>query len=41
MSPIYQAKKLSVVAKTFLDYLIAESINYTAEKQFNLAHTHG
>ncbi|AUC60737.1 transcriptional regulator of RuBisCO operon CbbR [Cyanobacterium sp. HL-69] len=34
-------KKLSVVAKTFLDYLIAESINYTAEKQFNLAHTHG
>jgi len=34
-------KKLSVVAQTFLEYLIAESVNYTAEKQFNLAHNHG
>jgi len=34
-------KKLSVVAQTFLDYLMAESVNYTAEKQFNLAHRHG
>jgi len=34
-------KKLSVVAQTFLEYLITESVNYTAEKQYNLAHNHG
>ncbi|MBE9221844.1 LysR family transcriptional regulator [Cyanobacterium stanieri LEGE 03274] len=34
-------KKLSVVARTFLEYLLKESINYTADKQLTLAHNHG
>ncbi|AFZ46189.1 transcriptional regulator, LysR family [Cyanobacterium stanieri PCC 7202] len=33
-------KKLSVVAQTFLDYLLVESENYTADRQYDLAHSH-